>query len=491
MPMCRSLPSLLLAGASSNAGKTVTMAAMLCALQARGIAVRPAKTGPDYIDAAWHTAFCGAASANLDTWMAADGPPDGSPPSPAVLRARLGRVRERLAEEYGGGESLLLVEGAMGLFDGSAGLDGGGSSAQLAALCGIPVLLLLNVRGMGQSAAAVAEGFLRFRPAWLGRRKLNFAGFLCTHVGSARHAALLRATFAPLEKRYGTPLLGCLPRAGAPEIASRHLGLVQAREAAPSLDRVALGRWLEAHMRLDDLLRRLGLPRQPHEPSPVSPSPEAARRVSRRRPVVAIARDEAFSFLYADFPPLLRRLGAEVVFFSPLRDRLPACDGLYLPGGYPELYGAALEANSSLREEMRRAALRDGLPVHGECGGYLYLMRRLHMPDGTATPLCGVLPLEAVLRERRAALGYRAARVLPGWLPLTEEKPLWLRGHEFHYADLATPLPAESALWRSYAASGEELGPEGCRQGRVSGTWLHAYPQGAQTFWRTWLRLLR
>lgn len=483
-------PSLLLAGASSNAGKTATMAALLCALRARGFAVRPAKTGPDYIDAAWHTAFCGVASANLDTWMAAGGPPDAPPPSTRALRIRLGHVRERLAEESGGGESLLLVEGAMGLFDGADG--GGGSSAQLAAVCGMPILLLLNVRGMGQSAAAAAEGFARFRPPWLGRRKLNFAGFLCTHVGSERHAALLRAAFAPLERRYGIPLLGCLPREGAPEMASRHLGLVQAREAASSLDRVALGRWLERHVRLDALLRRLELPAHPRKASPAPSFSGAVRRLSRRGPIVAIARDEAFSFLYADLPPLLRRLGAEVRFFSPLRDRcLPVCDGLYLPGGYPELYGTDLEANTPLREELRRAALKDGLPVHGECGGYLYLMRRLHMPGGTALSFCDLLPLEAALRERRAALGYRAARVRPGWLPIPEEKPLWLRGHEFHYAELLTPLAEEHTLWRSYAASGEELGPEGCRQGRVSGTWLHAYPQGALAFWRAWLRLLR
>ena len=246
------IPSLLLAGASSNAGKTVTMAALLCALQARGFAVRPAKTGPDYIDAAWHTALCGAASVNLDTWMAAGGPPDARPLSSRALRARLASVRERLAEDCGG-ESLLLVEGAMGLFDGAAGPDGGGdgSSARLAALCAMPVVLLINVRGMGQSAAALAEGFFRFRPSWMKQRRLKFLGVICTHVGSERHAALLRDAFAPLERRHGIPLLGCLPRAGAPDIASRHLGLIQAQEAAEGLDRDALERWLEEHVRLD------------------------------------------------------------------------------------------------------------------------------------------------------------------------------------------------------------------------------------------------
>ncbi len=487
------LPSLLLAGASSNAGKTVAMAALLCALQARGFAVRPAKTGPDYIDAAWHTAFCGVPSANLDTWMAAGGPPDAPPPAAGALRARLARVRERLAEACGGGKGLLLVEGAMGLFDGAPGPDGGGdgSSAQLAALCNLPVVLLINVRGMGQSAAAVAEGFLRFRPPLWQRRRLRFAGFLCTHVGSERHTALLRAAFAPLERRYGVPLLGCLPREGAPDIASRHLGLVQAQEAASALDRVALGRWLEEHMCVDRLLQRLGLPARPAKESG-NVSCGTARRVSRRGPVVAVARDEAFSFLYADLPPLLRRLGAEVRFFSPLRERLPGCDGVYLPGGYPELYGAALSGNVLLREELRRAALEDGLAVHGECGGYLYLMRRLRDRDGTEIPFCDLLPQEAALRDRRVALGYRAARLLPGWLPVSEAgPPLWLRGHEFHYAELLTPPEEESALWRSYTADGRDLGPEGCRRGRVSGTWLHAYPQGALAFWRAWLRLLR
>lgn len=487
------IPSLLLAGASSNAGKTVTMAALLCALQARGFAVRPAKTGPDYIDAAWHTALCGAASANLDTWMAAGGRPDARPLSSRALQARLANVRERLAEDCGGGEALLLVEGAMGLFDGAAGPDGGGdgSSARLAVLCGMPVVLLINVRGMGQSAAALAEGFFRFRPSWLKRRRLKFLGVICTHVGSERHAALLRDAFAPLERRHGIPLLGCLPRAGAPDIASRHLGLVQAQEAAGALDREALGRWLEEHVRLDEILRRLGLPGRIERKEGASVAIRPTPRARRPGPVVAIARDEAFSFLYADLPPLLRRLGAEVRFFSPLRERLPACDGVYLPGGYPELYGAALAANAELRKDLRRAVREDCLPVHGECGGYLYLMRRLQRSDGTEIPFCDVLPLEAALRERRVALGYRAACVRPGWLPGTEGVPLWLRGHEFHYAELLTPIAPEEALWQSYDAAGQSLGPEGCRHRRVSGTWLHAYPQGAQAFWRAWLRLLR
>ena len=487
------IPSLLLAGASSNAGKTVTTAALLCALQARGFTVRPAKTGPDYIDAAWHAALCGVPSANLDTWRAAGGPPDARPLAPRALRARLAAVRERLAED-GGGESLLLIEGAMGLFDGAAGPDGGGdgSSARLASVCGIPVVLLINVRGMGQSAAALAEGFFRFRPPWMGRRGLKFLGVICTHAGGERHAALLRAAFAPLERRYGIPLLGCLPRAGAPDIASRHLGLVQAQEAAGALDRDELARWLEAHVRVDALLQRLGLPVRAGGGA-AAPCASCGRAPQKRRrgPVVAIARDEAFSFLYADLPPLLRRLGAEVRFFSPLREGLPACDGVYLPGGYPELHGAALLGNTALRESLRRAAQEDGLPVHGECGGYLYLMRRLRLRDGTELPFCDLLPLEAALRERRAALGYRAARVYPGWLPGTEGAPLWLRGHEFHYAELLTSVAPEEALWQSHDAAGRCLGPEGCRRGRVSGTWLHAYPQGSLAFWRAWLRLLR
>lgn len=485
--------SLLLAGASSNVGKTVTMAALLCALQARGISVCPAKTGPDYIDAAWHAAFCGAASVNLDTWMAAGGPPE-SVPAPRRLRESLMQVRQRLAGQSRQ-DALLLVEGAMGLFDGAAGPEGGGegSSAHLAALCGLPVVLLVNVRGMGQSAAALAEGFLRFRPRWMGRRKLHFLGFLCTHVGSEKHRALLESAFAPLERRYGVPLLGCLPRAGAPDIASRHLGLVQAQEAAASLDRQALAHWLEDNMQLDRLLHALGLPSRVSVSvaSATADPAEASRRKRRRAPVVAIARDEAFSFLYADLPPLLRQLGAEVCFFSPLRDRLPACDGVYLPGGYPELYGTRLAENTGLYSDLQQAALRDGLPVHGECGGYLYLMRRLFLRDGGACSFCGLLPLEARLQDSRAALGYRAVRVLPGWLPAHAAQPLWVRGHEFHYAALCTGVDADTALWQSHDAAGHPLGAEGCRAGRVSGTWIHAYPQGARAFWRAWLSLLR
>ncbi|MBO4301118.1 MAG: cobyrinate a,c-diamide synthase, partial [Desulfovibrio sp.] len=280
---------------------------------------------------------------------------------------------------------------------------------------------------------------------------------------------------------------------------------------------------LEAHCHVDKLLDLLGMShcRFPRSAEPLSsgatfthttsetispgthffaPRRSIARKV---RPLVGIAWDEAFSFCYADLPALIAELGAETVFFSPLRDPAPptGCVGLYFPGGYPELYAPALRANMSMITFLHRLAAQ-GMPMYGECGGYIYLMQAVTV-NGVRHAMSGLLPRSCTLGKERVALGYRAARALPGWPVSGKElrQPLWVRGHEFHYAledlgesetDGGSPFSSGAGvpLWKLHDSSGALLYDDGCRCGAVAGSWLHCYPEGSRRFWKLWLRTL-
>ena len=524
-----SLPGLVIGGTGSNSGKTTLTLALLCALHERGLVARAAKTGPDYIDAAFHAALTGQPAANLDTWMCRESAPSSTERplssgsgSLSGLPAGLRRVFARMAapnQPQTGTPAvvtpdILVVEGAMGLFDG--GHKGAGSTAHLAALLGLPVLLVLNAGGMGQSITALAEGFLHHRPAWAGAWPLRFLGMVCTHVGSTRHADLLRQSLAPLTKSTGVPLLGLMPRQGAPTLPARHLGLVEAREALPAVDRQALAQWAENNCDLSLLLQRSGAATlrralgthaakstcgDENQPEQISTPAFAARffpavmakmRRGKQPLRIGLAWDEAFSFCYADLPAVLGELKAEVVTFSPLRDAAPppGCAGLYFPGGYPELHAECIAANAQMRTALHAFAAQ-GMPIYGECGGYMYLMRSL-LAHGQQYAMSGLLPRSCALGQTKAALGYRAGLAHSDWPHAsTTARPLWVRGHEFHYAqEQADPLPAQcSPLWQLHDSQGRFLRADGCRMGSVAGSWLHCYPEGSRRFWRLWLSL--
>ncbi|MBD5418054.1 MAG: cobyrinate a,c-diamide synthase [Desulfovibrio sp.] len=491
-------PGLLMAGTASGAGKTVAALGLIRALRRLGLEVAAAKTGPDFIDTAFLAQASGGAAANLDVWMCRA----GAKARRRGVPAGLARLRRRLLSPVAGSKpDVWVVEGAMGLYDG--GPDGAGGAAQLAKALDLPVLLVLNVRGMGQSVAALAEGFLRHK---LRGGRPRFLGLICTQSGGAAHEKLLHEALAPVLAREKLPLFGFLPRAGAPKLASRHLGLVEAREALEGRDLDGIGRWFAGHCDVAAILRALDVPQPQPAAAPTSSPRDSGstaffpfrRRAGRTigRPRIGIARDAAFSFCYADLPALLAGLGAEPVFFSPLADAAPpeGCAGLYFPGGYPELHAEALAANTAMVAALREFAGR-GLPVYGECGGYIYLMREVQV-GGARHALAGLLPLTCHLGDRLAALGYREAEPLPGWLPArpeSEKSPLVVRGHEFHYARLNhAELPPDCVpLWRVSDAAGEPRGLEGCRLGRVAGSWLHLYPEGSRRFWKAWLELTR
>ncbi|WP_132029999.1 cobyrinate a,c-diamide synthase [Aquabacter spiritensis] len=426
----------MIAAPRSGAGKTTVTLGLLSALRRRGVKVRAAKSGPDYIDPAFHAAATGMPGLNLDSWAM---PPD-------LLGA--------LAAEAAAGAEILILEGAMGLFDGVPSAPGRtGAGADVAARLGLPVLLVLDVSGQSQTAAAVARGFLTHDP------RVRIAGIVLNRLGSARHERLIREAIAPL----GVPVLGAIPRDGALALPERHLGLVQAGEHADLTDRLAkLADMAEHHLDLDGIVAAAGA---------ITPSHAHAQHLPPPGQRIALARDAAFSFVYAHLLAAWRRAGAEIVPFSPLADEPPdqTCDACWLPGGYPELHAGRLAAADRFKAGMVRFA--QARPVHGECGGYMVLGTTLIDAQGDAHSMLGLLGLETSFARRRMTLGYRAARLLAA-SPLGPPGAR-VRGHEFHYATILA-RGGDDPLADLSDARGEALGAEGSRRGHATGTFFHA-----------------
>lgn len=463
-------PAFLISGARSGCGKTTLSLALMAAFARRGLVVQGFKTGPDFIDTAWHSAATGRTSYNLDPWMHIPQsplsqalPPPGTSPASSLAHALCCQFLR--ATSHASPPDLAIMEGAMGLFDGLPHVPA--SSADVACLLNVPVLLALDCQGCAATAAAVAFGLANFRP------HLPVLGAVGTFVGSERHASLVREAFADSP----IPLLGTMPRNESLALPSRHLGLFSAAEemSAARLDALALA--AETHLDLDAILALASrFSRSPEVSHPAAlPSSLASSLAScSQAPVrVAIARDEAFSFWYAEHDQILADAGVTLIPFSPLRDSglPPDIHGLILPGGYPELYARTLSANTSMREAVR---LFSGI-VYGECGGYLYLMESLDC-DGTTFPLCGALPLKARMESQRVALGYREATALTGpWSGLT------VRGHEFHYSRIIVRPESLPALWRCRApasgVNGSDFGDtdfyDGAKLGNIFASYLH------------------
>jgi cobyrinic acid a,c-diamide synthase len=440
---------LIMAAPRSGAGKTVITLALLAALRRRGISVRAAKAGPDYIDPGFHSAATGAPGLNLDSWAM----------PPGLLDA--------LVAEAAGNAEILVVEGVMGLFDGVAGSPGrGGTTADLAARFHLPVLLVLDVAGQSQSAAAVVRGFAAHDPA------VRIAGVVLNRVGSERHRALVSDAIADLRAPEPVPILGAVPRADTLALPERHLGLVQAGEhedIARWLDRLAA--LAEQHLDLDAVIA-CAAPLPTPFPFPASGPPMAALPPPGQR--IALACDRAFSFVYPHLLGGWRRAGAEIVTFSPLADEPPpdGCDACWLPGGYPELHAGALASASRFRAGLEDFA--QTRPVHGECGGYMVLGQGLTDADGQAHAMTGLLGHATSFAKRKLQLGYREARLLID-SPIGSAGSV-LRGHEFHYATLISPGD-DAPLADLMDGQGRPLGPSGGRRERVTGSFFHAIAQ--------------
>lgn len=422
---------LVIAAPASGSGKTTLTLALLAAFRKAGTKVASAKTGPDYIDPAFHAAASGTDCVNLD---------------PFAMR---GDLVETLAARQAQDADLLLVEGVMGLFDGAA--DGSGSTADLAARLGLPVVLVVDAGKQSQSAAALVRGFRDHRA------DVTIAGVILNRVGSPRHEEMLRAALAGI----AMPTLGAVPRDAGLDLPERHLGLVQAGEHG---DLAAfLGHAAARITESCDLAAIRALAR------PLAPGGSAASAtLSPPGQRVAIARDTAFAFAYPHLLAGWQAQGAELSFFSPLADEAPDAesDAVYLPGGYPELHAERIAAAGRFRQGMQAAAARGAL-IYGECGGYMVLGEHLTDAEGTRHAMLGLLPLETSFATRKRHLGYRRLKALPG-APWQGE----LTGHEFHYATIVREGQAER-LFQAEDALGAPVGEVGLRAGRVSGSFVH------------------
>jgi cobyrinic acid a,c-diamide synthase len=429
-------PGLVIAAVRSGAGKTTLTLGVMRALTRRGLRVGAAKCGPDYIDPAFHKAATGRESLNLDSW---------------TMDAELiGRLGGRVGTDV----DIVIAEAAMGLFDGAPRLENdSGASADIAAATGWPVVLVHDVSGQAQTAAAVLRGVAAHDP------RLKISGVVLNKVGSERHRRLCAEAIGA----FGLPVFGALPRESRAALPERHLGLVQAEETE-RLDELleALADRVEAHVDLDALCDAAGS----------DPTLSALAGVGGLRPPgqsVAVARDAAFSFFYPHLALSWREAGAEIRFFSPLADEPPPaeCDVCWLPGGYPELHAGRIAAAGRFLEGLRRFAAAK--PTHGECGGYMALGRSLTDAEGRAHAMAGLLPLETSFLRRKLSLGYRRATLVANHCLGPAGAKLF--GHEFHYATITREEGEPFAMARDAYAAEER--PCGLRLGRVSGSFFH------------------
>ncbi|ESZ72604.1 cobyrinic acid a,c-diamide synthase [Mesorhizobium sp. L103C119B0] len=434
--------AIIIGAPRSGSGKTSVTIGILRALARRGIKVRGAKSGPDYIDPGFHTAATGLSGVNLDSWAM----------SPDLLNALAGNATEDA--------DFIFLESAMGLFDGiPAGQGRTGSAADLARLYHLPVLLVLDVSGQSTTAAAVAKGFATYDP------DVRMAGIVLNRLGSERHRKLCSEAIETL----GLPVVGAILRDPTLNLPERHLGLVQAGEYADlmtHLDRLA--DMVEKSLDLDAIMA-LAAPF-----SPASGSFENALQPPGQR--IALAEDAAFTFLYPHVAAHWRQAGAEIVPFSPLADEAPAqdCDVCWLPGGYPELHAGRLAAATNFRAGMARFA--ETKPIHGECGGFMVLGEALEDAAGETHAMLGLLGHSTSFAKRKMNLGYREAR-LRAACPLGPQGAL-IRGHEFHYAQMIA-TGNDEPLADLADGQGNPLGASGYRRGLVSGTFFHAIARSA------------
>lgn len=432
---------LIVGAPRSGSGKTSVTIGLLRALARRGLRVRGAKSGPDYIDPGFHKAATGLPGVNLDSWAMA----------PSLLNA--------LATEAASDTDIVIVESAMGLFDGIPAPRGrSGAAADLARLYGLPVLLVLDVSGQSQTAAAIAKGFATYDA------DVRISGVVLNRLGSERHKKLAGDAIEAL----GLPVVGAILRDPTLSIPERHLGLVQAEEHAD----------LFAHIdKLADMVERsLDLDAIVELATPLAPTAgDQSFALSPPGQRIALAQDAAFTFLYPHLAAHWRAMGAELVPFSPLADQAPdtSCDVCWLPGGYPELHPGRLAAASNFLSGTRRFA--ETKPVHGECGGFMVLGRSIEDADGVTHAMLGLLGHATSFAKRKMNLGYRQA-TLAAPCPLGSAGSV-VRGHEFHYAQ-TVQRDDDTPLGELADGQGNPLGGFGGRRGHVTGTFFHAIARG-------------
>ncbi|TAN34930.1 cobyrinate a,c-diamide synthase [bacterium] len=424
----RPLSAVVIGGTHSGVGKTTITLGMIGALRRRGLTVQPFKVGPDFIDPLHHGHAAGRPSRNLDGWM---------------LSADTNRQRFAAATADA---DAVVIEGVMGLYDGSEGKSDRGSAAEMAKLLDLPVILVVDAGAMARSAAALIHGYVSFDPA------VRVVGVILNNVGGAAHANMIRDAVGD-----SIAILGALPRVADLVIPERHLGLYLPHEGRQDFVEQAAN-LLEAHIDIDQLLRMTRIERR-RAPLPAA-QPEPRVRIG-------VARDEAFCFYYADNLELLAQAGAQLVEFSPIRDPMPSnLDGLYIGGGYPELHAQELAENSDATTAIREFAASGG-PIYAECGGLMYLAEQLRLGD-EVYPLCGILPFSTTM-PGRLKLAYVEVETTGGLFGGGRSA----RGHVFHRSEISGDQPV-ARCYQTRTSRGEQ-GEEGYHHRNVLASYIHLH----------------
>ena len=440
----RQIPRVVIAAPMSGSGKTTVVTGLLAAMRAHGVKAQSYKIGPDYIDPGYHALASGRPAHNLDTWLVS---------------------KERLADIFistMADADVAVIEGVMGLYDG--GKNGVSSTAEIAKLLKTPVLLVVNAKSMGESAAALVLGFKQYDPG------VNLAGVILNRLGSDTHRMMIEEALEKL----GVPVFGAIKRNDAMTMPERHLGLVPVEENARERETVEeIGRVVGAAVDVESIVA-LGKTAPPLEIE------QGFSQAAETKARIAVARDEAFSFYYPESLAVLRQKGADIVFFSPLHDeRLPEADGLILGGGFPEMFAKELYENESMRASIKAAAEK-GMPIYAECGGFMYLMRRVTDFDGNSFPMLGVIPGEVAMNKKLQTVGYVSAEMMRD--TVLGSKGTVLHGHEFHFSSECEPETGADYPRAFTFRKMRNPSPyaAGYAKGNILGSYLHLHFAGSE-----------
>ncbi len=434
------MPRIVIAGTQSGVGKTTIATGIMAALKSKGLNVQPFKVGPDYIDPTYHTLATGLPSRNLDSWML-------SHQAIPELFCRAARKAD-----------ISVIEGVMGLYDGHSGLEDSGSTAEIAKLLNAPTILIIDAGKMARSAAAIALGYVKFDPG------LNLAGFIVNNIGSERHYLWVKDA---IEQTTSLPVLGYLPKNADFEMPERHLGLIPTVETVGTRCNVPLQRQIEQTVNIDQILE-IARSVHPVVAQNIEPLLFPAENISPSVNI-AYAWDEAFSFYYQDNLDLLEAYGAQLSPFSPLNDAAlpPNTQGIYIGGGFPEVYAERLSQNQKIMESIRQAAAR-GIPVYGECGGLMYLAEGLTDFEDNRYQMTGLVPCWSTMSKKLARMGYVELEFNQD--TILGSKGLRIRGHEFHWSEIKSELNSPA-----YQVLHPETRTEGYSNGNVLASYIHLH----------------
>ncbi|HEQ78549.1 MAG TPA: hydrogenobyrinic acid a,c-diamide synthase (glutamine-hydrolyzing) [Euryarchaeota archaeon] len=436
------LPRVLIAGERSGTGKTTVATGVMGALVKAGYRVQPFKVGPDYIDPGYHSKVTGRNSRNIDIWLTS---------KKAVV--------ESLAEASGDAD-IAVIEGAMGLYDGISGEGYKGSSADIAEITSTPVVLVIDSAKLGYSAGAIFKGYKDFGT-------VNIKGVIVNNIGSKSHEEIIRHSI----DKAGGEILGIIPRDSSVSLPERYLGLIPALEQEEFSDIIErISKLVEENVALDRIIEIASSAKE----LPSIPSEEKKDNSVR----IAVAKDSAFSFYYWDNIDLLKKHGAEIIFFSPLNETPPDCDGIYIGGGFPEVFRQELSSNKKALRRIK-SLFEDEMPIYAECGGLMYLCRNI-ISEGKSFRMAGVFDAEVEMTEKLQALKYTLARVDLDNIYL--KKGSFVKGHEFHYSRIIDIAEDVKFLYTLQKGAGIKDFRDGLYDKNTLAGYMHIHFRGVEKF---------